>query len=207
MLVYKTQSELTRAFVRVQEHYESPKFKDKIFTLGEYREWYAGEYGTWSYFSDWEGFNVPLKVFEKFIRGSFDPLMKEEQELIEIIRYIPDDYYVIATFEAAKADVREHELAHALYATDAPYRARVDELFKEQVVSQLTVMPGDAAAMSMEHLIAKMKELGYHEGVILDECHAYMAASQAWLREENVGFPSELASCLRSNLLRSLEDA
>lgn len=206
MLMYETQEELTRAFCRVQEHYESPEYAGKVFTLGEYREWYARKNGSWTYFTDWDGFNVPTSAFELFIKGTFDPLTKEESELVEIVRYLGPGMYVIASYQGAPDDIREHELAHALYATDVPYRANVERYFKEHEQMMADDNPR-AQYDALDGLIAKMRELGYNDKVIRDECHAYMAASQKWLREENITFPSELASYLRSNLLRSLEDA
>lgn len=39
-LNYLTQEQLASTFLRFQEHYESPEFRGKIFTLDEYKEWY-----------------------------------------------------------------------------------------------------------------------------------------------------------------------
>lgn len=212
MLTYKSQDELARAFVRVQEFYESPAFKGTVFTLGQFREWYAAKHGTWSYYKDWNGFNVPSKMFDLFIRGTFDPLSEEEQRLIKIVKYIGDGQYVIATHKNAPDDVREHELAHALYACDRQYRSNVERYFKEHTdsviesIAQAEVGTRPYAFKSLDRLEAKMRELGYADNVVRDECHAYMAASQQWLRDEDVEFPTELASYLRSNLLRSIEE-
>lgn len=213
MLTYKTQNELARAFVRVQEFYESPAFKGTIFTLGQFREWYAAKHGTWSYYKDWNGFNVPSKMFELFIRGTFDPLSKEEKALIKIVKYIGDGQYVIATHKDADNEVGEHELAHALYACDRQYRSNVDRYFKEhedEVIESIRNDEAEGSAAysgptSLDKLIAKMNELGYNDTVVRDECHAYLAASTGWLRDEGVEYPMRLASNLRSNLLRSLE--
>jgi len=35
---FETQKELTKTFIKIQEHYESPEFRGKIFTLGQFRE-------------------------------------------------------------------------------------------------------------------------------------------------------------------------
>ena len=39
-----TQYELASTFMRLQEHYESPKFRGKKVDLEEYMDWYAKEY-------------------------------------------------------------------------------------------------------------------------------------------------------------------
>jgi hypothetical protein len=42
-----SQKELGNTFIRFQEHYESPNpdFRNKIFTLGQARQWYSITYG------------------------------------------------------------------------------------------------------------------------------------------------------------------
>jgi hypothetical protein len=39
-LVFEKKSELTKTFLRFQENYESPKFRNKVFSLREYKSWY-----------------------------------------------------------------------------------------------------------------------------------------------------------------------
>lgn len=202
LLKYKKKSDLARAFVRVQEHYESPVFEGKIFTIGEFRRWYADKFGTWSYYKDWTGFNVPVAMFQQFINGTFDPLTKQEKALVKIVRYLDPSYYIIAVHTTAPEDVYLHEVAHALYATDLAYREKVDQYFREYEDERDLEDPQDPG---LEPLLAKMRELGYNEKVIRDECHAYMAASSAWLNENEVLYPIHLASRLKSNLLRAIE--
>ena len=50
-----SQEELNRTFLRFQEHYESPEWKGKIFTDGQFRAWYSEKYGANTYERDWSG--------------------------------------------------------------------------------------------------------------------------------------------------------
>lgn len=54
-------------FLRFQEYYESPEFKGEAFSLLDFMDWYAHSYSShkhdkrpsFTYPSDWAGFNVP----------------------------------------------------------------------------------------------------------------------------------------------------
>src|SRR5882757_828898 len=82
LLRFKTQYELTSTFLRVQEHYESPEFHGRIFSLEQYMDWYAEQYGNFTYYQDWSGFNVPSTAFAPFYAGAFDPLTRKERRLL-----------------------------------------------------------------------------------------------------------------------------
>ncbi|MEB3209634.1 MAG: hypothetical protein VKK63_12075, partial [Synechococcus sp.] len=69
-----SQEELGNTFIRFQEHYESPKFKEQIFTVGQVRSWYSSTYGANTYEKDWSGYNFPSTVLKPFRDGLFDPL-------------------------------------------------------------------------------------------------------------------------------------
>ena len=60
---------LAATFLRFQEHYESPKFRGRIFDWEEFMDWYAEQKGKFSYLQDWSGFNLPSPVFEPFRSG------------------------------------------------------------------------------------------------------------------------------------------
>ncbi len=206
LLMYETSADAAKAFVRVQEHYEcqDDDFRGKTFTLGEFREWYTDKTGQWSYYKDWQGFNVPCEKFAAFLNGSFDPLMQEEAELIELVRYLDPAFYIIGLGKDADADVLGHEVAHALYATDLKYRENVHRICAEYDADR----QGIEDWKGTEALLAKLTAMGYGENVLFDECHAYLAASRDWLREQDgLDVPWELSSRLRSNLLRTLENA
>lgn len=72
LLVFENQKELASTFVRFQEHYESPEFAGKTFSLEEFKEWYiknsekGRETGEFTYYEDWSGFNIPSYVMRPF---------------------------------------------------------------------------------------------------------------------------------------------
>ena len=76
--------QLASTFLRFQEHYGSPRFRGRRFTLEEYMDWYAAEYGGFTYFDDWEGFNIPSWVLSPFRNGEFDPLLRKEKKLLDV---------------------------------------------------------------------------------------------------------------------------
>src|SRR4249920_176504 len=95
---FDSQYELASTFLRIQEHYESSRFRGRVFTLEQYMDWYAARFGAFTYFEDWSGFNVPSTAFEPFYRGRFDPLLRKEARLLRRFRrfrHRRTPYYVI----------------------------------------------------------------------------------------------------------------
>src|ERR1700730_3525707 len=86
LLRFKTQYQLTATFLRVQEHYESPRFHGRIFSLEQYMDWYASRYGNFTYYQDWAGFNVPSTALQPFYEGKFDPLSEKEMQLLGVFK-------------------------------------------------------------------------------------------------------------------------
>jgi hypothetical protein len=169
-VTYKSQEELAKTFVRIQEHYENPYYRGKVFTLGQLREWYSEFHGGWTYFADWNGFNVPAQAMIPFVAGEFDPLSKEEQGLIDALRYQPNDYYLIGTHEGDEPETLLHEKLHAIYYLRPAYKLQVDEYL--------------ATVFNTGPVMRHLRDKGYHEQVIQDELQAYMGGSKEYLREE-----------------------
>lgn len=155
-----SQDELGLTFMRFQEHYESvnPKFRNKIFTLGQLKRWYSEKYGSDSYHVHWTGFNLPSSILEPFKDGLFDPLTAEENNLLNLFRYRQDLFYIIG---AQNNETLRHELAHALYATNIEYRKQIDR-FIQQNKKKLT------------KTLKFIKNKGYHTDVLNDELQAYI---------------------------------
>lgn len=177
LLVYETREQLTSALCRIEEHDDSPEFAGKIFTLGQYREWYSRQFGSWSYYRDWSGFNIPSESFTQFFNGMFDPLSSAEAEVIELFRYKPGKFCVIGTFEGGDPDVYEHEICHAMFATNPAYQNEVLNAVHKYDLPELR---------------QKLRDMGYGERVIDDECHAYICESTAWLKEKGILYPEAL---------------
>lgn len=131
MLVFKTCEEMTDALVRFQEHYESPydEIKGRIFTHGYLRYIHANSEtqidnysGGVTHDTEIGGMNIPGEAFQPFIRGLFDPLTEAEQDIVEIVRFIEDDFCVIGVAE--DFDAIDHELSHAFWCTCPDYRRK-----------------------------------------------------------------------------------
>lgn len=155
-----SQEELGLTFMRFQEYYESPNpdFKNKIFTLGQLRNWYSETYGADTYHRDWHGFNFPSRVLIPFKQGLFDPLTNEEKDLLTLFKYRHNDFYVIGAQNNA---VLRHELAHALYASNINYRQEIDYFINQN-------------KSKIKKLTAYILNKGYCKEVLNDEIQAYV---------------------------------
>jgi len=170
---FDTKKELAETFCRFQEHYESPEFRGKVFTLGQYREWYCGYYGAWTYYTDWSGFNIPDWALVPFKEGLFDPLSEKEQILADMFRYRTGKFYVIGTFGELQ-EALDHEICHAFYYLDEGYRGRIDEL-----ISRMREQTSGWQGLE-QFLIDK----GYASGMIDDEMQAYLACNVPHLKQK-----------------------
>jgi hypothetical protein len=161
LLQFKTQYELAATFLRVQEHYESPQFHGRIFTLERFMDWYAARYGNFTYYQDWAGFNVPSTAFQPFYDGKFDPLAGKEKRLLRLFSNLREPFYVIGIYDGGATSSLTHELAHALFFIDPTYRQAVRNAMDRYNTSAL------------EKRLAKA---GYAKHVIPDETQAYLVA-------------------------------
>ena len=155
---FRTQYELASTFLRIQEHDESSRFRNRVFTLEAYMDWYAAEFGAFTYYEDWSGFNVPSSAFQAFYEGKFNPLLKKEQRLLRLFERERMPYYVIGI--SSEQDLK-HELAHAFFFTRPAYRSAV-----------LAALRGyDTSALRK-----RLAKMGYHRSVLDDEVQAYLIA-------------------------------
>ena len=154
--------ELASAFLRPQEHYESPNddFRTRPFTLGEYKHWYTKTRGAFTYYSDWTGFNIPSRILSSFLQGLFDPLTEQEQTLVDFFRYSSLDhpFYIIG---ANDDDVFKHELNHAFYTYSNDYQLSINSLFDSKL---------EYIKYALEYLLTK----GYCRYMLYDELQAYI---------------------------------
>ena len=172
---FETQRELAETFVRIQEHYESPEFRGKIFTLGEFRDWYSRKNGGFTYYTDWAGFNIPSHIIKPFRTGVFDPLSEKEKALLELLPDRLEPHYVIGTYDGGQNDVLEHEICHGLYYIDEEYRDEVNRLL--------------VRCKNLKDIEKYVLDTGYHESVLMDEVHAYISAHHEYLRKKGINFP------------------
>jgi len=126
-LVFETQEELASTFLRFQEYYENPEFKGKVFTLDEFKDWHITTRGEFTYYKDWEGFNIPANALIPFYAGLFDELSDREEEFLDLLEGdIPSgkDFYIIGTL-GNDAETLKHEIAHGLFYTNPKYHEEV----------------------------------------------------------------------------------
>jgi hypothetical protein len=164
LLEFRTQKNLTSTFLRFQEFYESPKFQGKVFTLNEYKKWYTKVNGKFSYYKDWGGFNIPSKILKPFYAGRFDPLTIAERQLLNLFKDTKGKFYIIGTYKfddmKKRARMLKHETAHALFALDVAYKAKVLSVLKEFDTTKI------------KNVLRKTG--GYAENVLNDEINAYV---------------------------------
>jgi hypothetical protein len=156
---FQTGYELAATFLRIQEHYESKHFSGRVFSLEQYMDWYVAQFGAFTYYEDWSGFNVPSTALRPFYGGKFDPLLEKEKRLLRMFENTRPPFYVMGVANTASRQDIIHELAHALYFTDRTYRQAVRAAMRGY----------NTAAIKRE-----LTRLGYARHVIPDEVHAYL---------------------------------
>lgn len=167
-LKFKRKKDITRTLLRFQEHFEHPKFRGKIFSLDEFREWYSKDEKEhkFTYYTDWSGFNFPSRILKPFYAGKFDKLTIEEKQVLDLLRNEKGRFYVIGTFNS---DDLKHEMAHAKFYTNARYRkevlAVIDTIDKNEYYKEL-------------------KKMGYDKSVLPDEAHAYLLETVKYFKSE-----------------------
>lgn len=159
---------IANAFIRFQEYYENPVFKGKKgFTVQDIETWWASKDPTESYYSYWSGFNIPGWVMLDIVKSStYYPLSTLELDLIALFEDIPSlelGKGVILGIGDDTDDVFDHELAHAMFATDMYY--------KSQQIRNVYELPQDV----YDSLFKDLLELGYHQSVVIDEIQAYLS--------------------------------
>jgi len=158
------------SFLRPREHYESAEFRGRCFSHKQLNKWYRSKMKP-SCYSQWGAFNMPLHVFKAFHNGEFNPLNKEEKELLKYTLSLKPCSYIIATSKIVEKEFSrlQHEMAHALYATNSDYRLGV-----KKILSSPNLSP----------LYNWLTESNYHRSRFLDEAHAYLLDGSTYLRTE-----------------------
>ena len=144
-------------FLRFQEHYESPKFRGKIFSWEEFMDWNAKKEGEFTYLGDWDGFNIPSQTLRLFYEGRFDPLTTKERKLLDLLKGIDGSFYVIS-LPAKDVEAFRHEFVHGLFCVNKKYRREVKRCVK---------------SFDPKRLKKALTRQGYHRSVFTDEVNAY----------------------------------
>jgi hypothetical protein len=148
---------MNASLIRIQEHYESPRFKNKVFTLEQFMDWWAELNGKFDYFTEVRGMNFPSSVFDKFYAGKFDPLTKKERKILSYFRRKKHEFYIVATY--GDRSTLNHEIAHGFYYLLPEY--------KEEMLAELRGY--DETAMQRF-----LRGSWYSRALYKDEIHAYL---------------------------------
>jgi len=175
LVTSKSQHKLAMTFVRFQEHFESPEFAGKVFTLEEFADWYASQHDDFfSYSDDWGGFNVPSWVVDKFRAGLFDPLSQKEKHFLDLTNVTGRAYFIgMSTAKGIKIGTLRHEVVHGLqYVGPRDFNNVVNgyvvSSWKDSVFSK-----------DWEKLFKKLRAMGYDNNVLVDEAIAYLTTGLA----------------------------
>lgn len=165
---FPTQKELTFTMCRVEEFYEaaSDRLRGQVFSWAEFIDEFMNDAGELDYFHRWVGFNIPGDVFTQWAVAFTDKSAREQALSDAIMAKISPGvkFYVLAVKDQA-TDVKDHEIAHALYYINNRYRAEMDAL------------NSSAAGEIKASMVAVLTQLGYSATVHDDELQAYLATS------------------------------
>lgn len=208
-----TQYEISSAFMRIQEYYESANgLQGKYFTYEECMDAYAANHikQQFTYTTDWAGFNVPGHIVDAFFEEFWGDLIEKEMELydnIQEMRETPNGelrgkYYVIGTHECMEVSYYlYHEVCHALWY--------LHPKFKKESKRLVYKLPTTLHKMLCDKLI----EYGYATSVLDDECNAYLATSDMrhiryQLFEEHKGktFPWTTICAIQTNFYQFFDE-
>ena len=181
-----TRFDLGMLFLRSQEFYESQNedFKGKSFTILDFMRWYSKDFSrssSFTYPSDWSGYNVPGLVsikatgiaFEIGDANIYDRTMRSINS--KALNECGTNFYLVGTTgnfgDVSDPDsILAHEMAHALYYLDAEYKSSADKLVDKY--------------RHTEALFESIRENGYHDDVADDEFQAYMVSGASFLVDE-----------------------
>ena len=162
--------------MRLQEFYESPYkgIRGEFFTLEDYMDRYANQFGNFTYTSDWVGFNVPGNVVEKFLEVYTGKMLAKEEHFVDALHgtlneyNYPKKFYVIASAvptEDADKDVLAHETAHGLYYLNKEYKTEMNEIMD------------NINARTFKTISKVLIEKAYAKPLVRDEMQAYFSTS------------------------------
>lgn len=158
LLQFEDRYTMTATFMRFEEYYESPKFSGKMFSHEEFMDWYAKEHGTFTYFDDWGGFNVPSIALKPFYEGKFDPLTKKEIKFLDLFKDVKGEFYIIGVCRKETGTIR-HEFVHALYWLNPEYQTQVKRIIRK---------------FDIKKIRKRLLKLGYGRRLLIDEINTYV---------------------------------
>lgn len=169
--------DLCLLFARYQEYYESciEGVKNSTFDLLNWIREYSINHstiaGVFTYTMDWGGFNIPGSSLNKSIKTvTAKDFNMYDQAMMDIVFSIKKDlaltgrkkYYIIGLEENSDLETLNHEVAHSLYYLNPAYKKSADQLLTKNLTKK-------------KQFKKWLKENGYAEEVLEDECQAYFS--------------------------------
>ncbi len=167
-------ADLGRPFVRLAEYYESPSklFRNKFFTLAEFKKWYCAHQsvtGKFSYYRDYQGFNVPGDIVLNW-QVQYAGNESDDEALLQMLGALPAQFYVIGALKK-DASTLDHELSHAMFHLFPEYRRLMLSMFE---------------GYDLNPIRRYLRTLCYAEHVIDDELVSYVAFEDGILHRAGV---------------------
>jgi hypothetical protein len=138
LLEFESRSDLAYTFLRPQEYYENPHFRDTIFTHKQFEKWYKKfkNRKRMTYHTDWSGFNIPSYILDPFFSGEFKGITTKERALLDMFKDKKQKFYVIGC-QAGATHVLNHEVTHARFYLNDKYRKEVLRTINKYDVKEL----------------------------------------------------------------------
>ncbi|MCZ2224806.1 MAG: hypothetical protein LC122_14385 [Chitinophagales bacterium] len=163
--------DMCMTFLRYQEYYECPSelFNGKQFTIIDFMEWYANEFGngSFTYPRDWDGFNTPSYAIEEILfpasygkSQTIPDWNKYDQTMLDIYNYCRDGNPVDNKFcliASVGNTALKHEIAHGFFYLNQNY--------KDEMMSLINALPTKFYNRFKKILLQK----GYTDKVFDDE--------------------------------------
>jgi len=156
IIKHKNRKQSALTFIRFQEYYESPKYKNKKFSIDEFYNYYKKTHGSFSYHKDWAGFNFPSHVLHS-VNNSMDLTVREKQ-IFNLLKSI-DRGYIIGVNKNEPKNTYRHEIAHGLYFLNKEYKKEVKKILNGKNLNPIKKV---------------LKKMGYHNSILTDEVQAYL---------------------------------
>lgn len=128
-VIFSTQRQMNLAVGRVSQFSADPELQGRVFTLERMievdRRLRKVSPRAAGYLDYWDGHNLSKQDFKRFLKAGFKDISREESALLSIVRRLPADAQVVATF--GKNDhILAHEIVHGLYDHWPKYRREVN---------------------------------------------------------------------------------
>ena len=173
VIIFDTQYEMNMTCMRFTESIECDNFKNSVFTIDEFINWYTlngRNPGNFTYYTDWNGHNFSKDKLTKFYQGQFNPLQKYEKDFLSLCLDVESNGYIISIHKEHKNIPRviAHEVAHSLFRNIE---------YSQKVIKIINEYPELA-----EHSKQYVSKLGYSNDIIIDEQQAYLISGyDGWL--------------------------